>query len=303
MTENTANTTDAGSGDRTQEGRLAWALAIAGLLLALAAAGYLTLKDPRPTAATAPPTPAGRSAVASQTSTVPTQPLTVADVRAVLGDLDYVTSAESSRAAYDRAVVRLTRSVDLPSFALATLQATSTIHWTDLGQSSARAVTGAEKDALTAEAIQRWREFAAEEGDEEAPLADVFASTLYPPTVPDRNRVDSLTDVTAQGLKPLGLLFGAQQPSLGWSWKVAEVSIAGTDTAEVTYEVATSPDAGFTLANPPARFTKRLRFARSAIGRWRLFGWLNYWDVQARFRGSVRPLGAEVRTDRWWGAL
>jgi hypothetical protein len=303
MTENTPNTVDSGSGDRTPEPRLAWTLAIAGLLLALAATAYLALRDPRPTAAPAAPAAAGRSAVASGTSTLTTQPLTANEVRAVLGDLDYVPSAESSRAAYDGAVARLTRSVDLASFARATLQATSTIQWTDLGQSSARKATGAEKDALTAEAIERWRKYAAEEGDEEAPLADVFASTLYPPTVPDRNRVDSLSDVMAQGLKPLGLMFGAREPSLGWNWKVVDVSVTGTDTAEVTYEATASPSAGFSFADPSVRYTKRLRFAPSAIGRWRLAGWLNYWDVEARFRSSVRPLDAEVRADRWWGAL
>lgn len=299
MAEDANDTSAESRGDGPSEGRLAWMLVSAGVLLAFAAAAAIALTDPRP----APPKTALVDAETPPASAVSTRPLTADSVRAVLADLDYIATEESSRAAYDTAAARLTRSVDLVSFARATLQATSTIEWTDLGESSPRRVTGAEKDQLIAEAVERWRRSAREGGGEEAPLADVFASVLYPPTVPDRNRIDSLADVMAQGLKPLGLMFGAREVGLGWNWRVVGVSIVGTDTAQVTYEATATPGAGFTFSDPSMRYTKLLRFSPDSPGRWRLAAWIDYYAARERFEGNLRPAGVAPPVHRWWGAL
>jgi hypothetical protein len=299
MANDNTDTSDSARADGPPESRLAWTLASVAVLLAFAFAAVTALTDPRP----APPKAAPLGAEPPSASAVTTWPLTVGDVRSVLGDLDYAPSDESSRAAYDTAVARLTRSVDLVGFARATLQATSTILWTDLGESAPRRVRGAEKDALVAEAIARWHVSALEGDGEEAPLADVFASVLYPPTVPDRNRIDSLTDVMAQGLEPLGLMFGAREATLGWNWRVVGVSVVGTDTAEVAYEATATPRAGFSFADPAMRYTKLLEFAPTAAGRWRLTAWTNYHSVRERFEGNVRSAGMMPPVHRWWGAL
>jgi hypothetical protein len=281
-----------------------WLLVAIGAAVALAALWVALFGNPSVVGgqvASGAATGSGASSIAATGQPAP--PLTVADVRSVLGDLDYERSRDSTLSAYDDAVARLVRSVDLVEFARATLDATAAISWTDMGASRSRLVSGAEKDELVAESLDHWKRFRSTTGSDADPLADALAASLYPPSVGDRNRADSLFAVMAQGLRPLGLLSGARSPSGGWTWRVVGVSVTGTDTASVTYSASADPSAGWSFADSGARYTKQLRFSRSPQGRWRLAAWTNFSAIDAQFRNNVRPRGAAVRFDRWWGAL
>jgi len=48
---------------------------------------------------------------------------------------------------------------------------------------------------------------------------------------------------------------------------------------------------------------KHLVFVRGDDGRVRLAGWSNYAAVDAKFRANIKPTGAAVVYDDWWGLL
>lgn len=277
-----------------------WQLAlVAAVMLATIAASVATVLAGSSGRANAGSFSAGTSA-----SALPHTPLlTDADVDAVLGQIDYVESSDSPTTRFDNAVARMVRSIDLPAFACATLEATPAVVWTDMGADQPRVVTGEEKDGLVAEQRTYWAKLRDSSGSNEEPLADLLGVRRYPPIAPVRNRADSLLEVTAQGLAPLALMFGARDNSVGWTWRVERVSIVGTDTADVAYSASVAPGAGWRFADPKARYTKRLRFAYSAEKGWRLSGWPNYPEVLAQFRANLVPREAVPCVDTWWGAL
>jgi hypothetical protein len=243
------------------------------------------------------------SASVSASVTAPAPQLTVADVDTVLGEIDYVESSDSSTTRFDNAVARMLRGIDLPAFAQATLDATRAVQWTDMGTDRPRLATADEKIGLVAEQGTYWAKLRDSSGSDEQALVDMIGDHFYPPTVPDRNRADSLLDVSAQGLAPLSLMFGARDASNGWTWRVASVSIVGTDSADVTYAASATPGAGWRFADPAARYTKRLRFSFTAEKGWRLSGWPNYQAVLRQFRSNLDPSSAVPHLDPWWGAL
>ena len=278
---------------------LLWALVALAAVMALGASGCVGANGPNGGGAGSTVS----SASVNASVTVPAPQLTVADVDTVLGEIDYVESSDSSTTRFDNAVARMLRGIDLPAFALATLDATNAVEWTDMGADRPRLATGEEKFGLVTEQGTYWTKLRESSGSDEQALVDMIGDHFYPPTVPDRNRADSLLDVSAQGLAPLTLMFGARDASNGWSWRVVNVSIVGTDSADVTYSASVTPGAGWKFADPAARYTKRLRFSYAAEKGWRLSGWPNYQAVLAQFRDNLSPKNAVPRIDPWWGAL
>ena len=282
-----------------------WLPVASALLLAVVAMSFALLggQGPAGRGASGSSSSGSLSASSTATSTVPAPPLTVADVEVVLGEIDYVESSDSSMTTFDNAVARMLRGIDLLAFANSTLDATPAIAWTDVGAAQARQVAGDEKAGLIAEQQTYWLKLRDSSGSDQQPLADMLAEAFYPPTPPDRNRSDSLLQVTAQGLEPLRLMFGARNVDSGWTWRVVDVSIVGTSAADVTYVASVLPRSGWGFADPAVRYTKQLRFAYGDDKRWRLSGWTNYPAVLAKFRRNVTPASAVPRTDDWWGAM
>jgi hypothetical protein len=286
-----------------------WILVVLGGFLALGALWFALFASPQVIGSDsgAPlgsgSQPASTTPAPSVVASTPTVPLTLADVNAVLAQIDYAESNDASATEYDSAVTRMMRGIDLEAFALATLEATSAISWTDVGVAEPRIVTGAEKDQLVAQAAAKWVASRDASGTDAPPLNFVLGVKMYPPVSVDRNLQDSLFEVMGQGLRPLGLMFGAHDADNEWTWKVVGVSVTGTDTADVTYTARASKAAGWKFRDPNARYTKQLRFARAEDGRWRLAGWSNYDAVAAQFRANLAPADATTDLDEWWGAL
>jgi hypothetical protein len=236
-------------------------------------------------------------------SHMPTVPLSVADVNRVLMTVDYVETSESRNTQYNRALGRMLDGVDLPRFAFSTLEATPSILFTDVGSATPRVVTGREKRLILKQALDKWLVSRDDSGTDLPPLNDLLGVKLYPPLTADRNPQDSLFEVWGQGLAPLTLMFGARHNNDPWGWRIVDVSLVSSDTADVTYEASASPRAAFRFVDPGMRYTKRLRFSTGDDNRWRLSAWLNYWDVRRRFEDNVTPRGASTTLDGWWGAL
>jgi hypothetical protein len=279
-----------------------WTLLVLGALLALGGLWFVVFGHaPRTSRAEvgrgSQSSTSTASVVASQTA-----PLTPSDVDAVLARIDYTESDMSSQTVYVNAVRRVLAGVDVMAFAQSTLEATPAIWWVEPGDGGPRIVTGAEKDALVAEALASYRNRRDAVGDADA-LGDVLGMRLFPPTSANRNRLNSLVDVIGQGLAPLGAMFGAHDAGSQWAWHVEKVAVTAPDSADVIYSASVVLGASFRFANPSARYVKHLVFVRSDDGRWRLAGWSNYAEVDSQLRSNVTPPGTTLRLDEWWGAL
>jgi hypothetical protein len=108
----------------------------------------------------------------------------------------------------------------------------------------------------------------------------------------------------AQGLSPIGLMFGAQDADSGWTWRVDSVRITGPDSAVVTYSAATTPgNTKWRFIDPAMTYEKQLRFVRNGPGTWLLAAWPNEPAFRAKFFGNITPPDAAVEFDEWWQAL
>lgn len=290
-----------------------WVLVVVGCFLALGALWFAFFGSPRrigPDVGTRPvqsktatPTVSSVASSAAKPTTATLVPITVADVNAVLGQIDYIESNDASTTEYDTMVTHALAGVDLAAFAQSTLEATSAIMWQDVGWTRPLRTTGALKRAIVARSVAYWIASRDASGTDAPPLAAVLGVRMYPPANVDRNIQDSYFEVMAQGLGPLGLMFGAHDIDNEWTWKVVGVSITGTETANVTYTVRSFKGVRWKFINRKARYTKQLRFSRTPDGVWKLSAWLNYANVNAKLQSNVKPPGAATPVDEWWGTL
>jgi hypothetical protein len=243
----------------------------------------------------------GYSSVASPT---PAQGnLTEAGVRDVLGRLDYVETTDSPQVEYSNTISSVLAGVDVGDFAQASLAGTSPVMWAPTPGAAVVPVTGTEKAAIVVEALRTFRTLEEATGTPRA-LDAVMETHLDPGGTLNRTREGALLDVIAQGLSPLGLMFGGQDVDTGWTWQVENVRVTGADTAVVTYTAATTKDnQKWRLIDPSMRYEKKLRFLRDATGRWMLAAWLGEPAFKAKFYGNVAPAGTIVNVDEWWGSL
>jgi hypothetical protein len=232
-----------------------------------------------------------------------TPQLTSADVRSVLGRIDYVERSDASTAEYNHAFTHMLEGIDLARFAQNALDTTRTILWTDVGAPSARVVTGAEKRRIIAESVSYWVQHRDSTGSDAPPLNAVWGVRLSPPLQIDRITQDSYYEVMAQGLVPLGVMFGAQDVDNDWSWRVTAISAVASDSADVSYVASTRRGARWHFANPRLVYTKHLQFSHDPRYGWRLSGWTNYADVWAEFANNVVPRDGATHLDEWWGSL
>jgi len=286
---------------------LLWVLAVLGGFLALGALWFALFGSPQVVGPEAGATGTGAgSATTSPASVSATQTastgLTAADVDAVLGELDYVESNDSSVTEYQVAVARMLRGVDLKDFAESNLQAAPAITWTDVGAQSSRIVTGAEKDRIVAESVAYWVSKTGPGGDESVPLDATFGVRMAPPIAIDRTLQDSYYEVMAQGIEPIGLMFGATDADNPWTWSVVSAAVTGPDTADVAYTALAKPDVGWRFLDPSMHYVKHLRFSRVAGGAWKLSGWSNHSAFESQFEANVSDPG-RVHLDEWWGSL
>jgi len=245
-----------------------------------------------------------RSSTATSTSgvTTPTVPITVDDVKAVMAQVDYAESSDSSTTEYNNTISHAVAGVDLSAFAQNTLEATSSIWWVDPSTNTSTTLTGAEKDSIVAESIGAWLKRERSVG-ETSTLSDLLGVRLFPPDSADRIRPDSLLEVIGQGLSPLSLMFGAHDVDDDWAWRVEQITVTGPMSADVTYSASTNSHARFKFIDPSVAYVKHLTFAQTAGGGWRLAGWSNYPEVRARFLNNITPPGSVTNIDEWWGSL
>ena len=278
-----------------------WVLAVFAGFLALAALWFALFASPQvigsDVSATSGTT--GTSSSAGGTGGA-NSGLTLADVNAVLAQIDYSESADTSSTEYAHMVTHLQAGVDVATFARNTLEATSSIWWQAPGAFSHVDVTGAQKQALSAKAVEFYRSDEASSG--QAAAIDGLLTAWFSRPLPS-NAADSYRMVVAQGLVPLGLLFGARDADNDWTWQVDDMAITGPDSADVTYSAKTLPTAKWSFIDPSKRYVKHLTFARAASGGWRLAGWSNYPEVNSDFQSNITPDGTHVNLDEWWGGL
>jgi hypothetical protein len=278
-----------------------WVIAVFGAFLALAALWFAVFASPQPIGPDV-------SATSSVQDTSPTASgaagansgLTVADVSAVLAQVEYSESNDSSATEYAHMVAHLQAGVDVAAFARSALESTSAIWWQAPGAFSHVYLTGTQKQAISAQAVQFYRSAEASTG--EAGAIDGLLSAWFSQPVPS-NSADSFRMVVGQGLAPLGLMFGARDADNEWTWHVDGVAITGPDSADVTYSATTLPTTKWSFVDPAKPYVKHLKFAKSASGRWRLAGWSNYPEVNAEFRSNVAPSSTVIILDEWWGGL
>ena len=223
-------------------------------------------------------------------------------MKAVLSEVDYVESADASETEINDAIAHAVAGVDLLAFAQNTLDATASVWWVDPSTGARQTLAGAQKDAIVDESLAAWLKREQSIG-ETSTLGDLLGVKLYPPTSVDRNRGDSQLEVIGQGLQPLTLMFGAHDSDDDWSWHVEQAAVTGPNTADVTYSAETSASALWRFANPSRTYTKRLIFAPTAGGGWRLSGWSNYPEVRTRLLGNITPPDGDTAVDEWWSSL
>jgi hypothetical protein len=278
-----------------------------GLVLAIAAVWFALFGRPgRIGDAGNPPATGTVPASTAASPSVPATPapqLTAADVREVLSRIDYRESSDASTTEYNHALSHMLAGVDLAAFAHNTLESTSAIQWTDVGAPGPRTVTGAEKRRLVDQSAAYWISHRDARGGDGPPLNAVWGVMLSPPVQIDRNLQDSYYEVMAQGLVPLGLMFGAQDSDNEWGWTVTGVSVVASNTADVTYLATSRPHTLWHFANPKLTYTKRLAFSYDRKRGWRLSAWPNYGAVLSAFDNNLVPPGAPVHLDEWWGAF
>jgi hypothetical protein len=280
-----------------------WVLVVIAAFIALAALWFALFGNPQ---VIGPDTGATSGSVSTTspggTATLPTGPITVRDVEAVLAQVDYTETTDTPTFEYNETLAHVTAGVDTLAFAKQTLEATPAIWWVETGTNAARDISGARKDALVAEALANWNGRLAEDGTRSA-LVAMLDVPFKAPNSATRTRQDSLLQVITQGLAPLGLMFGANDEDDNWTWAVRRITVTGLDSADVAYSASTRPGAPWQFVDPSAVYVKRLVFTRTPAGRWQLAGWPNHAEVSARFRSNVTPPGAVTDLDEWWGSL
>jgi hypothetical protein len=237
-----------------------------------------------PAAPTSAPAPVSREA----TPAAAPAPLAVTDVRAFL-DAFTAANAQSGEATQNEAANRwsaaVSSEVDVPAFVAASLRQTP-LRW-PIRSTNPRAVTGAEREKLIAEAVATYESLVTSKGTTEA-LALVAASdygVVAPEPLPASQK--DLLLLVGQGLVPLQTMFGEDA---AWSYAVTGVSLQGTDTARVTYRLTPPPGAHWHFARDS--FDKVLRFSQGADGRWRAAGWSNYQAFLRDVQAAIVPKNA-----------
>ncbi|MDR3685630.1 MAG: hypothetical protein P4L93_01545 [Coriobacteriia bacterium] len=278
-----------------------WVLLVLCGFLALAALWFALFGAPQ-TIGPEASAPAGVRVTGSTAggSTAAGSGITPADVRSVLGQLDYAESNDTSATEYANMLKHVLAGVDVANFAQDALGAASTISWQAPGTYAPVNITGAEKRAIVAEAIAFYRSNEASAGEKAA--LDSMLSAWYSRPV-QISRPDALREVVAQGLVPLGLMFGAQDADNQFAWHVLSATVTGPRSADVVYSASAMPRSGWRFVDPTVRYVKHLTFARGPSGRWRLAGWSNYSKMNQAFHSNVTPPSAAINLDEWWGGL
>lgn len=282
-----------------------WVLIVLGAFIAGGALWFAIFGSPQVIGTDTGQVPGSTTASGLATATptgvtTSTAPITADDVKAVLSAVDYVEPDDSQEVEYNNAITHVLAGVDVLTFAQNTLETTSAIWWREPGSSGVVVLKGPEKSAIVAESTAAYLKRVSSLGDATA-LGDMMGIWLQPPDAFDRNRADSQLEVIAQGLRPLGLMFGAQDKDNSWVWTVEDVTVTGPNTADVTYSAQTLPGTNWRFIDPSLRYTKHLQFSRVA-GRWLLSGWSNYAQVKSKFDSNVVPAGS-APFDEWFAAL
>jgi hypothetical protein len=232
-----------------------------------------------------------------------TKPLTESDVRDVLGRIDYIETTDAPAAEYADAMRAVVTGVDVGPFAQATLESNVPVRYASIPGAGTEVLTGAEKSAVVAQALQAYQSLENATGTAGA-LESVMETHLNPGGDLNKTREGALLDVVAQGLSPIGLLFGAQDADSGWTWRIDGVRITGPDSAVVTYSAATTPgNSTWRFIDPTMSYEKQLRFVRNSKGTWLLAAWPNEPAFRAKFFGNITPPDATVEFDEWWATL
>ena len=248
-------------------------------------------------AGTASPRAAG--AVTTASTARKSGSITAADVREVL------TSIEEAGLASDY-------KVDVPKFAASIVgQLPIYLDTSDpsLGpttfrepeSTSQRQMTSAEASSTVDEAVSAFDRIAAAQGRDRADAAMISAGRGDGHVQLSASDGRSLS-LLAEGAGRLTFMFGQPNPNQ-WTWKVTDVAIVGTDTADVTYHVAAARGKPFRFTRSSA--TKRLRFERRPTdGAWMLDGWLDYPGFESSVKSSIKPADEIPNlVPNWWDSL
>ena len=225
--------------------------------------------------------------------------LTAADVRDVLASMDATDSTYT------------TYRVDFPAYAASILRQGPVYvdvrdrtwgpsMFNDPRDPRERPLSAADASSVVADAVSVFRRIQTRKGVSAAILAmtsqGLGGEQGDPPPTNDELLLGMLDGASATS----DFMFGQPDPR-GWTWRVAGVSIEGSDTARVAYAVASPAGADWRFTQ--ASFTKVLRFERGADSAWLLDGWPNYASFEAEVRRSIEPSTVIPTQSTWWEAL
>jgi hypothetical protein len=223
----------------------------------------------------------------------------VADVRGVLESVD-ATDATFS-----------TYRIDFPAYAASILRqgpiyvdvrdptwGPTMFH--DPSDPRERPLSAAEASSAIADAMSAFRRVQSGKGVSAAILAMTSQGLGGESGDPPPTRDELLLGMLDSASATTDFMFG-QPDRAAWTWSVTGISIVGSDTADVTYTVASPTGADWRFTR--AAHTKLLHFERKADGTWLLDGWLNYASFESEVRRSIEPSSVIPTQSTWWEAL